>query len=165
MEEQSFLEKIVEHKGIITKVISLYAEDSEDRKDLRQEIIYQTWKSYSSFRGDSKFSTWLYKISLNVSLTHLNKRKKSQLHEAATEVWSEQHELSERADQLYRAIRQLGDIDRGVIMLHLDGYDHEEISDMTGISKNNTAVKLHRIKQQLTEILNQKKNGSAKRME
>ena len=75
---------------------------------------------------------------------------------------SQPPELSERADKLYRAIRQLNDIDRGIIILHLEGYDHEEISEMTGISKNNTTVKLHRIKQQLTEILNQKKDGLAK---
>lgn len=155
MEERSFLEKIEEHKGIIAKVISLYAEDAEDKKDLRQEIIYQTWKSMESFRGDAKFSTWLYKISLNVSLSHLNKKKKkSSLSENQKEEWLEPHELSERSDKLYRAIRQLNDIDRGVIMLHLDGYTNEEISDMTGLSKNNTGVKLHRIKQQLTETLN-----------
>ncbi len=164
MEEQSFLEKLDEHKGIIAKVIHLYADDQEDRKDLRQEIIYQSWKSYESFRGDAKFSTWLYKISLNVSLTFIGKKKKkSGWSELEHEMFSSHPpELSERADKLYRAIKQLGDIDRGIIILHLDGYDNEEISAMTGISKNNAGVKLHRIKQQLTEILNQKKDGLTK---
>ncbi|MBA4146288.1 MAG: RNA polymerase subunit sigma-24 [Cytophaga sp.] len=164
MEEQSFLEKLDQHKGIITRVIHLYADDAEDRKDLRQEIIYQSWKSYGAFRGDAKFSTWLYKISLNVSLTFISKkRKKPGWSESGQELFSTHPpELSERADRLYRAIRKLNDIDRGIIILHLDGYDNEEISEMTGISKNNTGVKLHRIKQQLTELLNQRKDGLAK---
>lgn len=155
-EHQSFLEEIDKHKGIIIKISNLYTEDPEDRKDLQQEIIYQSYKSFQTFKWNSKFSTWLYKISLNVSLTYLNKRKKANKsaglinHDGYTEL----HELSERSDKLYRAIRQLNEVDRGIIMLHLDGYNNLEISEIAGISINNTGVKLHRIKQQLTAILN-----------
>jgi RNA polymerase sigma-70 factor (ECF subfamily) len=158
MSGQDFLQLIEAHKGIVLKIVNLYADDAEDRKDLHQEIIFQCWKSYSSFKAEAKFSTWLYKISLNVSLTYLNKKKKAaQINNAGK---SDEHvipsELSERADNLYQAIRQLNEIDRGIIMLHLDGYDNAEISEITGISKNNTGVKLHRIKQLLTNILNKK---------
>jgi len=156
MTEKSYLQKIEEHKAIILKVVNLYADDLEDRKDLYQEIVLQSWSAYKRFQGDSKFSTWLYRISLNVSLTFLNKRKKaSQLKENSVhDISYEPQELSERADFLYRAIKQLAEIDRSIIMLHLDGFDNSEISDIIGISKGNTNVKLHRIKQHLTIILN-----------
>jgi len=158
MEESLFLNEIAMHKGIIIKVVNLYADDQEDRKDLYQEIVYQCWKAYSGFNGDAKFSTWLYRISLNVSLTHLNKNKKqTHLKGIATGPdYDEPPELSERADRLYRAIRQLNEVDRGLIMLHLEGYNNEDISEITGITKNNTGVKLHRVKQQLKDILNKK---------
>lgn len=158
MEEQLFLKNINAHKGIILKIVNLYADDSEDRKDLYQEIIYQAWKAVRGFKGEAKFSTWLYKISLNVSLTHLGKVKKHARTSENINIpgYEMPKELSERSDRLYRAIRQLNEVDRGLIMLHLDGYDNASISEITGITKNNTGVKLYRIKQQLTDILNKK---------
>lgn len=158
MTEKAYLQKIEEHKGIILKVVNLYADDFEDRKDLYQEIVYQSWSAYERFEGNAKFSTWLYRISLNVALTYLNKRKKATTikENTAPETFFEPKELSERADFLYRAIKQLAEIDRSIIMLHLDGFDNTEISEMMGLSRTNTNVKLHRIKQQLTTILNKK---------
>lgn len=158
MTEKSYLRKIEEHKGIILKVVNLYADDLEDRKDLYQEIILQSWSAYPRFEGNSKFSTWLYKISLNVALTFLNKRKKvDKIKEGPhTDIVFEPQELSERADSLYQAIKQLAATDRSIIMLHLDGFSNTEISEIIGISKGNANVKLHRIRQQLTTILNRK---------
>lgn len=158
MEEQLFLKNINANKGIILKIVNLYADDSEDRKDLYQEIIYQAWKAVQGFKGEAKFSTWLYKISLNVSLTYLGKLKKhvKTFENISMPAYEMPKELSERSDRLYRAIRQLNEVDRGLIMLHLDGYDNASISEITGITKNNAGVKLYRIKQQLTDILNKK---------
>ncbi|GAA3963320.1 sigma-70 family RNA polymerase sigma factor [Pedobacter ginsengiterrae] len=155
MIEKSYLNKLEEHKGIIYKMINLYADDGEDRKDLYQEIIYQSWSAYPRFKGEAKFSTWLYKISLNVSLSFLSKKKKQiQIKNPDSfDYYFEPLELSERADWLYRCIRKLTDIDRSIIMLHLDGFDNTEISEMIGLSRNNTNVKLHRIKQQLASLL------------
>lgn len=158
MTEKAYLQKIEECKGIIFKVVNLYADDLEDKKDLYQEIVYQSWSAYARFEGNAKFSTWLYRISLNVALTFLNKRKKATIIKETpnNETSYQPPELSERADFLYRAIKQLQEIDRSIIMLHLDGFDNTEISEMTGLSKGNTNVKLHRIKQQLSLILNKK---------
>lgn len=158
MTEKSYLQKIEEHKGIILKVVNLYADDPDDRKDLYQEILLQSFSAYARFAGNAKFSTWLYRVSLNVALTFLNKRKKLATLRStpANESYVEPSELSERADYLYRAIKQLSEIDRSLIMLHLDGFDHTEISEIIGISKGNTTVKLHRIKQQLTQLLTKK---------
>ncbi len=158
MTVESYLQKIETHKGIILKVVNLYADDYDDRKDLYQEIVLQSFSAYARFQGNSKFSTWLYRISLNVALTYLSKRKKINTIKAATltENYVEPIELSERADFLYRAIKQLPEIDRSIIMLHLDGFDNTEISEMIGITRGNANVKLHRIKQQLTLILTKK---------
>lgn len=158
MIEKSYLDKLEEHKGIIYKMVNLYADDEEDRKDLYQEIVFQSWSAFNRFKGEAKFSTWLYKISLNVSLSFLSKQKK---HHRSKEQNTFDHffeppELSERADWLYRCIKQLAEIDRSIIMLHLDGFDNTEISEMMGLSRNHANVKLHRIKQQLTTLLSQK---------
>ena len=158
IQQKEFLKKINDNRGIIYKIINLYVEDAEDRKDLYQEIVYQSWKSFQNFRAESRFSTWLYKISLNVSITYLSKRsRRTKFHgELGEEPIVVHQELSERAEVMYRAIRTLNELDRGIIMLHLEGYDHLEISEIAGISRSNTVVKLHRIKQQLIQILNQK---------
>ena len=155
MIEKSYLNKLEEHKGIIYKIINLYADNDDDRKDLYQEIVFQSWSAYPRFKGDAKFSTWLYKLSLNVALSFLSKQKKqTQLKDRGQfDHYFEPPELSERADWLYRCIKQLTEIDRSIIMLHLDGFDNTEIAEMTGLSRNNTNVKLHRIKLQLTTLL------------
>lgn len=158
MQQKEFLKNVTDNRGIIYKIINLYVDEEEDRKDLYQEIVYQAWKSFGNFKEKSLFSTWLYKISLNVSITYLSKhhkrtKLKNEFPEAAPVVHKE---LSARAEVMYRAIRTLNETDRGIIMLHLEGYDHTEISEIAGISKSNTGVKLHRIKQQLIQILTQK---------
>lgn len=158
MQQKEFLKNINDNRGIIYKIINLYVDDAEDRKDLYQEIVYQAWKSFQNFKEESRFSTWLYRISLNVSITYLSKRNKSTKlrNEFPEELMVAHQELSERAEVMYRAIKTLNEMDRGIIMLHLEGYDNAEISEIAGISKSNTGVKLHRIKQQLIQILNQK---------
>ncbi|WP_316821029.1 RNA polymerase sigma factor [Pedobacter gandavensis] len=156
--QNEFLKNINEHRGIIYKIINLYVDDEEDRKDLYQEILFQAYKSYGNFKGFSSFSTWLYRISLNVSMTYLSKRdRREKIRESfPVDPVAPSKELSERADKLYRAIKTLNELDRGIVMLHLEGYGNPEIAEILGISKVNTGVKLHRIKQQLIQILNQK---------
>lgn len=158
MQQKEFLKNVTDNRGIIYKIINLYVDEEEDRKDLYQEIVYQAWKSFGNFKAESLFSTWLYKISLNVSITYLSKHhKRTKLKNEFPEAPPVVHkELSERAEVMYRAIRTLNETDRGIIMLHLEGYDNAEISEIAGISKSNTGVKLHRIKQQLIQILTQK---------
>lgn len=158
MEAESYVQKIEAHKGIILKVVNMYADDLDDRKDLYQEIVMQSYSAFARFQGHSKFSTWLYRISLNVALTYLSKRKKINTVKATVSItdYVEPVELTERADSLYRAIKQLPEIDRSIIMLHLDGFDNTEISEMIGITRGNANVKLHRIRQLLTQLLTKK---------
>ncbi|MCU0403872.1 MAG: sigma-70 family RNA polymerase sigma factor [Chitinophagaceae bacterium] len=154
--EAAFMEQIRENKGIILKLVGLYANDEEERKDLYQEILFQAWKGYSGFRGDSKFSTWLYRISLNTILTSQRKAKRVDYRESVEDVHitDEQDAAKNENTRLLRqAIRSLPETERALITLHLDGYSNPEIADIIGITVNNATVKLHRIKNQLINQL------------
>ncbi len=155
MSEKEFLTQVQQHRGIIYKLVSLYAGDAEEKKDLYQEILLQAWKSFGKFRKDSGFSTWLYRVSLNTILTQKRKEQRIEYRDSL-----EQFNDSLQADpyqlqpgNIQQAIRLLHETDRAIISLHLDGYDNSEIASMIGINSNHVAVKLHRIKQQLSKVL------------
>ncbi len=155
MKQAQFLDLIESHAGIIHKVIRLYVDHPEDRKDLFQEIVLQSWKSISRFRGESKFSSWLYRVSLNTVLTFKKRSGQNQTVPLEEAQKLKQPETSNaQVDMLWRVVYQLNDIDKMVITLHLEGYQNQEISEITGITKNHVAVKLHRAKQ---EVLNKLK--------
>jgi len=153
--ERVFSDQLNQCRGIIFKVIRLYVHDPEDEKDLFQEIVYQAWKSYPRFDGRSKFSTWLYRVSLNTVLTF--KRRPAPIDRVANLErvggTSDPYEQREATEALYQAIRALGEIDRMIVTLHLDGYTNEEIAEISGLSKNHVAVRLHRTKEILTKRL------------
>ena len=152
--EKEFVTRITENRGIIYKVIRLYVNQEEDTRDLYQEIVFQAWKSYPRFDGRSKFSTWLYRVGLNTVLTFKRRPVVVVPHEdLSTLPIPHSKSNADESEALYLAIRQLPEIDRMIITLHLDGYENEEIADITGLTKNNTAVKLHRIKDILIKKL------------
>ncbi|MBI1343457.1 MAG: sigma-70 family RNA polymerase sigma factor [Terrimonas sp.] len=155
MSEKDFLHLLNENRAIIYKVVQLYAVDPEEKKDLYQEIVLQCWKGWSSFRGESKFSTWLYRICLNTIFTAKRKKSRVEYREELPDVQKEQHRSLEQEEkqQLYAAIRQLAETDRAIISLHLDGYSNNDIAAMMGISVNSTNVKLFRIRERLSKIL------------
>jgi RNA polymerase sigma-70 factor (ECF subfamily) len=154
-----FLEQIEEHTGIINKIVNLYADNSDDRQDLRQEILLQAWRSYESFENRSKFSTWLYRVCLNTALVFHRKSKRMVTVDIDDiKPLSNNNEVHHGAELLYLAVKQLPPAERSIIILHLDGYANEEIAEIIGISKNNAAVKLHRIKQTLTEKVRNEAN-------
>uniref|UniRef100_UPI00404AE3D0 RNA polymerase sigma factor n=1 Tax=Fulvivirga sp. TaxID=1931237 RepID=UPI00404AE3D0 len=111
----------------------------------------QAWKSVERFRGDSQFSTWLYRISLNTVMTFIRKEGRLKKESLDTElpITMAVNEQSDRSMKLMFAIKQLNDIDKSIITLHLDDYGNDEIAEILGISKNNVAVKIHRIKEEL----------------
>jgi RNA polymerase sigma-70 factor (ECF subfamily) len=153
--EKEFLEQIKQHQGIIYKLVSVYATDAEEKKDLYQEILLQSWRSFNSFRGDSKFSTWLYRVSLNTILT-LRRKQVPVDYYATLEPFHDVSSATAPSDRslgLQAALRCLSETDRAIATLHLEGYEHAEIADVIGISNNHVAVKLHRIKQQLSNLL------------
>ncbi len=158
MSEAKFLENIKANQGIIYKLVGLYAADDEEKKDLYQEVLLQTWKAWPSFRGDAKFSTWLYRICLNTILTQ--KRKKSpidytsELENLSPAIHTDLTSSSDIQGLRY-AIRKLAETDRAIVSMHLDGYENAEIAEVIGISPNHVAVKLHRIKHQLANTIKQ----------
>lgn len=151
-DQQTFLSRINESRKIIYKVVNLYVDDPTEREDLVQEIILQSYSSFGRFNGDSRFSTWLYRVSLNTVLSYRRKEKRRKDAEKVFEpfVADESNDLK---DNLYKAIKKLEPINRIIISLHLDEYSHPEIAEITGLTENHVAVKLHRCKQQITRLL------------
>lgn len=152
-EEQAFVELIKQNEGIIHKITRLYTDDNSSREDLYQEIVYQLWKGFKTFRGEALISTWLYRVALNTALLNLKKNKKRgrnvslefvQLKEEAYDPVVE-----ERLKVLYATIRKLGDVERGIIFLFLEGKKYQEIALITGLTSSNVGTRIARIKDKL----------------
>lgn len=150
--QQAFLSRINESRKIIYKVVNLYVGDPAEREDLVQEIILQSYSSYRRFNGDSQFSTWLYRVSLNTVLSYKKKEKRRKDAESLFEPVT-QDEPNSMKEKLYLEIKKLEPINRILVSLHLDGYSNPEIAEITGLTDNHVAVKLHRSRQQLTRFL------------
>lgn len=157
--KEEFLQHINGNTGIIHRVCNIYFNCSPEREDVFQEILYQLWKSYPAFKGNSKFSTWMYRIALNTAITHIKKKDRIPRREELNETY---HQLPESIGEdhkemnmrlLYTAIDTLSPIDKAIILLYLEDYSYEEIALITGLTKTNTSVRLVRIKRKLEEQL------------
>ncbi|SHL76634.1 RNA polymerase sigma factor [Flavobacterium chilense] len=156
--EQEFLNRIESHKGILYKVSKMYMDNHDDQKDLFQEIICQLWKSYDSFRNESQFSTWMYRVAVNTAIVFLKKEKrKVDRYEIASENIKEEegdsHIKESQIDHFYKAVQKLEKIDKAIIFYQLEGFSHKEIGENLGISEGNARVKLNRAKEKLKEII------------
>ena len=160
--ENEFVRLIQQHSGIIYKIINLYVDDEEDKRDLHQEILLQAWKSYQRFKGNASFATWLYKVSLNTVLT-FNKKVKKHSELKTVDGLSALHSTDKKdhSELLYYLVRQLQEVDRMIMTLHLEGYKNLEIADITGLKVNHINVKLHRLKNQIIEELKKERHGLA----
>ena len=151
--------RILPYAAIIIKMCRAYTNSQEDFEDYYQEVCLQIWRSNSNFKQESEWSTWVYRISLNVCLTLLKKKKNNQQNFASDYLPPDLVEDSyvfedESLNQLYDAIRQLSEIDRGVIMLYLEEKPYQEIAEIIGTNPNNIGVRIKRIKERLRKILN-----------
>ena len=160
--EKEFLNRIESHKGILYKVSKMYMDNYDDQQDLFQEIICQLWKSYDSFRNESQFSTWMYRVAVNTAIVFLKKEKrKVDKYEIASENIKDDegdsHIKESQLDHFYKAVQKLEKIDKAIIFYQLEGFSHKEIGDNLGISEGNARVKLNRAKDKLKEII--KKQG------
>lgn len=153
--EQEFADKLLQYKHIIYKVCFMYAENKEDANDLYQESVFNIWKSYKEFRGNSSFVTWIYRISLNTCISDFRKKKKYNYVslEEHIDIW-EDCERDELLKEMYTLIRRLNKVDRMFILLWLDEKSYDEIGEITGSSRNNVATRLHRIKEKLKNMSN-----------
>ena len=158
--EHKFISEFQEHQNIIHKVCRIYTNNSEAHNDLFQEITIQLWKAYPKFRGDSKLSTWMYRIGLNTAITLYRKSKRTiktqdfdrVLHKIESTSYDNTEE--EQLKLMYKAIHQLSDIYKALIFLYLEDKNYKEISATLGISEVNARVKMNRIKTRLRTILN-----------
>lgn len=158
-DEKKFTNLIKENQGLIHKVCLLYEHDPEIRNDLFQEIVLQLWKSFHSFRGEAKITTWMYRIALNTAISGFRKRSRN----IKTEDIREWHfnisdhpandEREEDVKKLHWAIRQLSEIERGMIMMALDEVPYDEIAETIGITQNNVRVRMNRIREKLKTLM------------
>ena len=157
--EGGFVELVDAHQGLIHKVCILYETESDAREDLFQEIVLQLWKSFPNFRGDSKITTWMYRIALNTAISALRKYKRKPFTEDIKEYHfniSEQHDNEAQQENLQKlqwAIRQLPEIERGMMMMALDEIPYEEIAETIGITQNNVRVRMNRIREKLRNLM------------
>ena len=160
VDEQEFVKKVTESQGIVHKVCGMYCNDEEDRKDLFQEILIQLWKSYPNFRGDAKFSSWMYRVALNVAISNLRKSKTKKEDSTLPESFdsisreSDEQSLSLEKGLLREAIRKLNEIEKAIMVLYLEEKPNDEIAEIMGITQNNVRVKMNRIRNKLKETLN-----------
>ncbi|APQ16334.1 RNA polymerase sigma factor [Maribacter hydrothermalis] len=158
--EHKFVTELQDNQNIVHKVCTLYTNDRDSHNDLFQEITIQLWKAYPKFRGDAKFSTWMYRVALNTAITLYRKNKKridtadyeSIIFKVKADEYDETEEIQLKL--MYKAVKQLGDVDKALVFLYLEDKNYTEISDTLGISEVNARVKMNRIKTKLRTILN-----------
>lgn len=158
--EQLFVKQLRDNQNIIHKICKLYTSDSDAHKDLFQEITIQLWKAFPKFRGDSKFSTWAYRVALNTAITLYRKNTRSiqtsdyEKHSYFISQEDYNPEEEEQLIRMYQAVHQLNDIEKALVFMYLEDKDYTEISETLGISEVNARVKMNRIKNKLKKILN-----------
>jgi RNA polymerase sigma-70 factor (ECF subfamily) len=155
--EKIFLTILEKHKGIIYKVANTYCFDSTDQEDLIQEITLQIWKSIDNYNKQYKWSTWIYRIALNTSISFYRKNSRNRIKavdvDQIIEVPCSYDEPREDIQYilLRKFIRELKEIDRAIILLHLEGLTSQEIADIMAISQTNVTTKISRIKKKLKQ--------------
>ena len=158
MSNDFYTSSILPYAPIIIKLCRAYTNTQEDFEDYYQEVCLQIWRSNNKFKGESEWSTWIYRLSLNVCLTLLKKKKNNSKQFASDYIPNGVIEDSqtfsdESLNELYGAIKQLSELDRGVIMLYLEEKSYQEIADIIGTNANNIGVRIKRIKERLKKIL------------
>lgn len=154
--EREFLSVIKTYERVIYKVCYMYVTPNAPLSDLYQEVVLNIWKSFEKFRGESKISTWIYRIALNTCISFSRKEKNIPEvvmlpHEYAGAI-DEEDELQVMLKELYRLINQLGQLDKSVILLYLEEKSYEEIAEIIGLTTTNVATKLSRIKDKLKKM-------------
>ena len=160
MNSDFYTASILPYAGIIIKICRAYTNTQDDFEDYYQEVCLQIWRSNENFKQQSEWSTWIYRLTLNVCMTLLKKSKSSQKFASDYHV-SETVEdrcpfADESLNQLYDAIKQLSELDRGIILLYLEEQSHQQIADIFDTNANNIGVRVKRIKEKLRVILDEK---------
>lgn len=156
--QEAFLKLVDDHRGMLYKVCRIYCFPESDRQDLFQEIVLQLWRSYPSFRGQAKFSTWLYRIALNTAISGLRKQQRlirptdPGLLPTGLQDFQYSPQKEEQLQLLYAAIEQLTEVEKALTMLYLEDKSYQEMEEILGIRQNNLRVKMTRIKEKLRKL-------------
>ncbi len=158
--EHNFVIQLEQNQNIVHKICRLYTNDSHAHNDLFQEITIQLWRAYPKFRGDSKFSTWMYRVALNTAITLYRKSKRRVVTQdfegVSFKIKADEYDdtAEVQLSLMYAAVKNLNDIEKALVFLYLEDKNYKEISSTLGISEVNARVKMNRIKGKLRKILN-----------
>jgi len=149
-----FEQLVRQHGPRIRRIARRYAADGAV-DDLVQDILVRLWRSYPSFRSDAKVETWIYRVALNASMTHVKDSMRERAKESAMAAWppplATAPAVTSMADVLESFLARLGDIDASILMMYLDGLTAEEMSGVLGIAANAISVRISRLKQKFSD--------------
>lgn len=162
--KDDFLEILSNYQGILHKVNLIYFKNASDREDNFQEIIYQLWKSFPGLKNKNSIGSWIYAVSINTSISKLKKESRIEYREKLPESIDkidiiEELSLSEVSRMLLKAIYNLNEIDKPIMLLYLEEKSYDEIAEIIGISKSNVGVRINRAKELLKQNLNHLNHG------
>ena len=156
--KEAFLKQVEENRFIIYKICNSYCKKQHERDDLAQEITYQLWRSFNHFDGSVKFSTWMYRVALNVAITFYRKSKTSDsiimLSEPDAETADRNEDMAELENNitaLQRYIHELKELDKALMILYLEEKSYSEIAEILGISETNVGTRISRVKEKLKQ--------------
>jgi RNA polymerase sigma factor (sigma-70 family) len=155
-----FIQLIEEHRVMLFKICRIYQDDETDRDDLMQEMILQLWVAFDSFKGKSKFSTWMYRVALNTAILFFKKQKRrpdtEQLPETLNHLEAEATDTvkDQQLALFYKAVQQLNKVEKALIFLYMEDQPYQDIALNLGISEVNVRVRLNRTKNKLKDIVN-----------
>ena len=158
LKEKVFSQLIKDNQGLIIKVSRLYTNSLEDEQDLFQEIVLQLWRSYDTFKGNSKISTWMYRVALNTAITLFRKKTKSPQTDELMDFHyadfiEDDDEKQLQISLLYKVVKMLPNVERAIVMMYLDDLPYRDISENLGITEVNARVKMNRLKKTLKELM------------
>ncbi|MEO9873024.1 RNA polymerase sigma factor [Ekhidna sp.] len=157
MSEDFFKSYVEENMSLIMHICRAYSRGEDSLKDLVQEVSLQLWRSHKSFKGNSQLSTWVYRVTLNVCLSHSKKLKRKPETvplEFGGSKFEENDPEKEQIEKLYTGIKKLNESDRAIVLLYLEDKSYKEMSDILGITVTNVGVKVNRLKDRLKKIIN-----------
>jgi RNA polymerase sigma factor (sigma-70 family) len=157
IDQPQFLALVNAHRAALDRICRAYTATPADREELFQDIVFQLWRSYPTFRGDATLVTWIYRVALNTAITAMRRRTRQPpqvpLESAVEPASRETGEKAARLTLLYRAIRQLDEVERALIMCYLDDLSYRRMAEVLGISESNVGAKLTRTKAKLRDLV------------
>ena len=145
--KRDFIQIVESNQGIIKSLCKAYYLSCDDQKDAFQDIVLQLWKSFGTFRGESKVSTWIYSVSLNTILTKVRNEKRKIITESISSEQTFSHAMADDDSELLKMVLQLlSGLDKAIVILYLEGYKNKEISDLLNLTPTNVSTRLNRVK-------------------